>query len=376
MNTADHDRWMQRCLDLAARGAGHVSPNPMVGAVLVDAEGRVLGEGWHQAFGGPHAERHAVAEAERGHGLDALRRATLYVNLEPCNHHGKTPPCTDLILEKRIPRVVVGMADPSEVAGGGIARLRDRSVMVTTGVLETPCRRFNEAFVHHTRTGRPLVTLKIAQTLDGRIATETGDARWISGQAALRLGHRWRAELDGILVGSGTARQDDPALTVRLVEGRQPQRFVLDRAGTLPPHLKLFTDAFRHHTTAVVGEAATPAYADALLADGGRLLRLPEIDGHLDLDALVQRLGHDGGRDGLPLQSLFVEAGPGLATALLRQDLVDRFFLFVAPKVIGSGVPALSSLGVECLADALTFAEHTWEQVGEDLLFRGYRRGV
>lgn len=380
INAADHDRWMRRCLELAARGAGQVSPNPMVGAVLVDAAGTVLGEGWHQQYGGPHAERHAVAEAERRHGAEALRQATLYVNLEPCNHHGKTPPCTDLILEKRIPHVVIGMADPSEVAGGGLARLRHQGVTVTAGVLETPCRRFNEAFIHHLKTGRPLVTLKIAQTLDGRIATETGDARWISGQAALRLGHRWRAELDGILVGSGTARHDDPALTVRLVEGRQPQRFVLDRAGTLPPHLKLFTDAFRRHTTAVVGETATPAYADALLNDGGRLLRLSETNGHLDLAALLQHLGRDGGRDdghgGRPLHSLFVEAGPGLATALLGQDLVDRFFLFVAPKVIGSGVPSLAGLGIEHLADALTFAEHTWEHVGEDLLFRGYRRAV
>ena len=367
MKATDHDRWMQRCLDLAARGAGHASPNPMVGAVLVDAEGTVLGEGWHQRYGGPHAERHAVAEAEGRHGAEALRQATLYVNLEPCNH---------LILEKGIPRVVIGMADPSEGAGGGLARLHDQGVAVTAGVLETSCRRFNEAFLHHFKTGHPLVTLKIAQTLDGRIATETGDARWISGQAALRLGHQWRAELDGILVGSGTARHDDPALTVRLVEGRQPQRFVLDRTGTLPPHLKLFTDAFRHHTTAVVGETATPAYADALLTDGGRLLHLPETDGHLDLDALLQHLGRDSGRDGLPLHSLFIEAGPGLATALLRQDLVDRFFLFIAPKVIGSGVPSLAGLGIERLADALTFDEHTWEHVGDDLLFRGYRRAV
>ncbi len=380
MNSSDHDRWMQRCLELAARGAGRVSPNPMVGSVLVDAAGRVLGEGWHQDFGGPHAERHAVAVAERRHGAEALREATLYVNLEPCNHHGKTPPCAGLILEKGIPRVVVGMADPSELAGGGLDRLREQGVDVTAGVLDARCRRFNEAFAHHVATGRPLVTMKIAQTLDGRIATETGDARWISGEAALHLGHRWRAELDGILVGSGTARHDDPALTVRHVEGRQPQRFVLDRAGALPPHLKLFTDAFAHHTTAVVGETATPAYADALVAAGGRLLRLPETGGHLDLGALLEHLGQSGGRDegqgGLPLQSLFVEAGPGLATALLRQDLVDRLFLLIAPKLIGSGVPSLDGLGIQRLADALTFAEHTWEQVGDDLLFRGYRRGV
>ena len=366
---------MQRCLDLAARGAGRVSPNPMVGAVLVDAAGAVLGEGWHHAYGGPHAEPHAVDEALRRHSPEALRRATLYVNLEPCNHHGKTPPCTDLILEKGIPRLVVGMVDPfPEVSGSGIARLRDQGVEVTTGVLESACRRLNEAFTHHVATGRPLVTIKIAQTLDGHVATASGKARWISGEAALRLTHQWRAELDGILVGSGTARHDDPALTVRHVEGRHPLRFVLDRAGTLPPDLKLFSDAVAPLTTAIVGETARPAYADALHAAGGRLLRLPETDDHLDLDALLQRLGHDGGRDGLPLQSLLVEAGPGLATALLRQDLVDRLFLFIAPKLFGDGIRALTGLGIDHPSDALTFVDASWEMIGEDLLFRGYRR--
>lgn len=376
-NGNDHDRWMQRCLDLAARGGGRVSPNPMVGAVLVDDAGRMLGEGWHQQYGGPHAERHAVAEAERRVGSEALRKATLYLNLEPCNHHGKTPPCTDLILEKGIPRLVVGMVDPNpKVTGSGLARLRGQGLTVTTGVLEHGCRRFNEAFARHIATGRPLVTLKIAQTLDGHVATASGESRWISGEAARRLTHQWRAALDGVLVGSGTARQDDPALTVRDVEGRQPVRLVLDRAGTLPPHLKLFADAYASCTTAVVGETARPAYADALRAAGGRLLRLPETDGHLDLQALFQRLGRDGGRDGVPMQSLLVEAGPGLATALLRQDLADRVFLFLAPRLFGDGVRALTRLGVDHLADAFTFVDHVWEQVGEDLLFRGYRRGV
>lgn len=177
----DHDRWMSLCLDLAERAAGRVSPNPMVGAVLVGTDGTLLGQGWHREFGGPHAERHAIEDAERRYGLDALAHATLYVNLEPCTHQGKTPPCTDIILEKSIPRVVVGMADPYEkVNGSGIRRLRDAGVEVTVGVLEPECRRFNEAFVHHVETGRPLVTLKLAQTLDGRIAGASGASRWIS----------------------------------------------------------------------------------------------------------------------------------------------------------------------------------------------------
>lgn len=374
-NADEHERWMRRCLELAAQGAGAVSPNPMVGAVLVAPDGTLLGEGWHQAYGGPHAERHAVQDAEARHGAAALREATLYVNLEPCSHHGKTPPCADLILEKGIPRVVAGMVDPfPAVAGRGIERLRAHGVEVVTGVLEKACRRLNEAFVRHVRTGRPLVTLKMAQTLDGCVATAGGDARWVSGTAARQLVHTWRARMDGVLVASGTARADDPALTVRHVEGRQPVRVVLDRTGALPPTLQLFTDPFAAYTIAVTNERAEPAYAGALLAAGGRLLHVPETDGGLDLGAVLDRLGAEGGRDGLPLQSLLVEAGPRLATALFRQDLVDRFFLFVAPKLVGGGLSTLRSLGIEQMRDALTFVESDWEMVGEDLLFRGYRR--
>ena len=313
---------MQRCLDLARRGAGAVSPNPMVGAVLVAPDGSVLGEGWHRQYGGPHAEVHAIHDAEAQHGTKALQDATLVVNLEPCSHHGKTPPCTDLIIEKRIPRVIVGMDDPFPAVGGqGIERLREHGVEVKTGVLGTDCRRLNEAFVHHVETGRPLVTLKVAQTLDGCIATRTGDSRWISGTAARTLVHQWRSELDGVLVGSGTAQADDPRLTVRHVEGRQPIRLVLDRTGALPADRALFTDEHADHTIAVVGEGhGRPAYGEALKAVGGHVLRIPETEAsHLNLKALLTRLGKDGGRGATPMQSLLVEAGPGLATALFRQ---------------------------------------------------------
>ena len=370
---------MRRCLDLAARGAGVVSPNPMVGAVLIAPDGTVLGTGWHQQYGGPHAEVHAIHDAETQHGAEMLQDATLYVNLEPCSHHGKTPPCTDLIIEKRIPRVVVGMADPFPAVGGqGIERLRENGVDVTVGVLEADCKRLNEAFIHHVETGRPLVTLKIAQTLDGHIATRTGDSQWISGKPARTLVHQWRAELDGVLVGSGTAEADDPRLTVRHVEGRQPLRLVLDRTGALPPTLNLFTDDAADRTIAVVGEGyGMPAYAEALKAAGGKLLRIPETEaGHLNLKALLTRLGKDSGRRTEPMQSLLVEAGPGLATALFRQNLADRFFCFVAPKLIGSGMPSLRDLGIEEMANARTFAEHRWDPVGSDLLFRGYLRAV
>lgn len=369
------ERFMVRCLALAFRGAGRVSPNPMVGAVLVGVEGQVLAEGWHDRYGGPHAERVAIEEALRRHGAEALRQATLYVNLEPCAHYGKTPPCVDLILTHGIPRVVVGMIDPfPKVAGQGVARLQAHGVQVEVGVLAPVCRRFNEAFVHHVETGRPLVTLKMAQTLDGFVATRTGQSRWISGEPARRLVHRWRAVLDGVLVGSGTAAADDPALTVRYVEGRQPTRIVLDRTGTLPPILRLFTDAQAAWTLAVVGPGVRPAYAALLKQAGGRLWEIPTQAGHLDLHALLKRLGQEGGGEGKPLASLLVEAGPRLATALFQQGLVDRFFLFIAPRLFGEGVPLLHDLGVREVCDSLRFEAYRWVEVGEDLLFLGYRQ--
>lgn len=371
------EHWMAHCLALAAHGAGMVSPNPLVGSVIVDADERVLGEGYHTRYGALHAEREAIGAAEVKHGSAVLCDATLFVNLEPCNHHGKTPPCTDIILEKGIPRVVVGMVDPfPQVAGSGIARLRANGVEVRVGILEHACKRLNEAFTHHIATGRPLVTLKMAQTLDGRIATRTGDSQWVTGLPERTLVHQWRATLDGVLVGANTARTDNPALTVRHVEGRQPIRVVLDRTGDLPAHLNLFSDAFAAHTLALVGPAADPAYADRLQRAGGRLATVPIVEGHLDLVAVLTHLGQTGGLDGRPLQSLLVEAGPGLATALLRQDLVDRFFLFIAPKLVGDGYPTLYELSITQMREAQTFVRSEWENIGDSMLFRGYQRAV
>lgn len=369
------ERWMARCLELAARGAGRVSPNPMVGSVIVDEEGEILGEGWHEAFGGPHAERRAVADAIKRGNADRLGRAKLFVNLEPCNHYGKTPPCTDIILEAGIPRVVVGTVDANpRVSGAGVQHLRDRGVEVRSGVLEEQSRRLNEAFLHHVTTGRPLVTLKIAQTVDGQVATRTGDSRWITGVEARTLVHRWRSELDAVLVGRGTALADDPALTIRHVEGRQPFRVVLDREGRLPASLRLFHDEHVGKTIAVIGEEAEePAYGNALRVSGGRILRVPLTENRLDLGRVLDRLGA-GSEEVPPIQSVLVEAGPALATALLRQDLVDRLFVFIAPILLGAGTPSVAELDIDRMADALSFAESVWEPVGRDMLLRGYLR--
>lgn len=378
MTPPNAERWMRRALALARRGAGYVSPNPLVGAVLVGTDGAVLGEGWHRRYGGPHAEVEAVRDAEaKGHG-GRLAECTLVVNLEPCSHWGKTPPCADLLVEKNIPSVVVGMEDPfPEVAGRGIARLRAAGIEVAVGVREREARRLNEAFVRYVTMGRPLVTLKQAQTLDGAVATRAGDSRWVSSEKSRALVHRWRAETDAVLVGAGTARADDPALTVRHVPARgwQPIRVVLDRTGALPDGLRLLTDEHAQKTVVAVAEGVRLPYAEGFEARGGVLLPSPLLDGHLSLGALLDALGRGVGPH-RPVQSVLVEAGPALATALWRGDLVDRFFCFVAPKLVGGGLPALGDLGVERMADARAFAEWRWSHVGGDLLFEGFVRHV
>ena len=371
---------MDRALALAERGAGAVSPNPMVGAVLLGPDGETWGEGWHGAWGGPHAEVWAVRDAERrGHGA-RLAEATAVVTLEPCSHTGKTPPCADLLAERGIRRVVVAQTDPfPAVAGRGLKRLRQAGAEVTVGVRGAEARRLNEAFRTHVQTGRPLVTLKLAASLDGQVATASGDSRWISSPASRARVHRLRAESDAVLIGAGTAAADDPSLTVRdaaLEPGqRQPLRVVLDRQGALAPDLRLLTDAAAP-TVAVTARA--PAYADALRQQGGAVVTVPERDGHLDLGIVLDRLGAgEGMPPGVrPIQSVLVEAGPGLATALLAADRIDRVWWFVAPMLVGEGTPALRDLGTRRLADAFGFVSARWETVGPDALLVGYRRAV
>jgi diaminohydroxyphosphoribosylaminopyrimidine deaminase/5-amino-6-(5-phosphoribosylamino)uracil reductase len=373
MTTSQDHKWMARCLELAAEGEGFVSPNPMVGCVIVGRAGTILGKGWHRQFGGPHAEVNAISAAEDAGHAEDLPSATLYVNLEPCSHHGKTPPCVDLILRKRIPCVRVGMLDPNpDVAGSGVQALQEAGVDVRVGVMSHEACRLNEAFIHRMATGRPLVTLKIAQTLDGAVATSTGDSRWISSTDSRSLVHRWRSQLDAVMVGTGTALADDPALSVRHVEGRQPWRIVLDRRGRLPGDLRLFSDEHVDRTLCVSGDGVRPPYADAFVRRGGRLVQMTVRDDVIDLDDLMSTLA-SGVEDVPPIESIMVEGGPHLATALMRLGLVDRLRLFVAPRIVGGGTTAFGDLGTRAVSDAYTFAEHHWEHAGEDMLFTGHR---
>lgn len=368
---------MRHALDLARNGAGHVSPNPLVGAVLVSETGELVGEGWHGEYGKAHAEAWAVQDAIRRGNEDVLERSSMYVTLEPCSHFGRTPPCADLIVEKKIPRVVVAMKDPNpRVAGRGLQRLRDAGIDVVTGVLEHEAQRLNEPFVRHILTKRPFVILKIAQTLDGRIATSSGDSRWVTGKEARTLVHKMRAESDAVLIGSGTAMKDNPALTVRHEwpgkpenDDRQPYRIVLDRNGVLASDLTVFTDGFSEKTIVFTSPGNARSYADRVAV---KVIGVPERQGHLSLEAILEILGK--GEETPLIQSILIEAGPGLATALLQQDLVDRLELFIAPKILGEGIPAVGNLGIETMAESLVFAETRWAPIGSDMHVTGWMR--
>jgi len=360
--------WMKHCLSLAANADSATSPNPRVGCVILSPEEKLLGEGWHQQVGGLHAEAEAINQVRSQHGSKALQGATLVVNLEPCNHQGRTPPCVQGILKTGITDVVIGMRDPNPAATGGITRLRSENISVMTDVLKPECYRFNEPFAHWQTRQTPFVTLKLAQTLDGCIATATGESQWITGRTAQKLAHVWRTENDAVLTGSGTAQVDNPSLTVRHVSGTQPWRVILDTKARLPDTLKVFTDEWVSKTIAVVADESTTRPYDQLADKGGRVITAPSRSGRVILPELIRLLGKD-----LCIQSILIEAGPRLTSALLQQDLVDRLRLFIAPKIIGDGLRTFGDLGIKHLQDCFTFQEYSWKPVGEDQLFTGYK---
>lgn len=367
---------MQKCFALALKGSGFVSPNPLVGALITNQDGAILAEGYHELYGAAHAEVNAIHNFLQTHEKQELKDKILYVNLEPCNHFGKTPPCVDLILQMGIKQVVCAIEDPFEqVAGQGIARLRANGVQVETHILENEAKRLNEAFIHKLSTGFPLISLKIAQTADSSVATSNGDSKWISHTECRRMVHEWRATHDAVLAGTQTALLDNPKLTIRDVPalGRQPYRIVLDRLGILPKHLHLFNDAFVHKTVVFTEENQQPKYAHELVEKGGKCISIPTYNGHLDLKEVLRRIG--AGFDGKGLNSVLVEGGGALSSALLAQDLVDRLYLFIAPKLSG-GHRAITLPSVDKMNDAKTFADFRWQQVGNDMLFIGYLRAV
>lgn len=349
---------LRRALALAERGRGRVSPNPLVGAVIARGS-EVLGEGWHAELGGAHAEVAAIEDA-RGRGAE-LAGATIYVTLEPCAHQGRTPPCTDAILATGISRVVIASDDPSEKASGrgpGILRDDGREVELAQGAEAAAARLLNQPFRKHARTGLPLVTLKMASSLDGRVATRAGDSQWISGETSRALVHRWRAESDAVAVGLGTALADDPLLTARDVDppaARQPVRVVFDSSGRLPVDSKLVRSI---DEAPLVVVAAADADLAALRAAGAETIVAA------DLAQALAELGRRG------ITSLLLEGGPTLAGAFADEGAIDEIRLFVAPVIIGgSGArPIAEGLGAERVEIAARALAMTTEPSGEDVL--------
>ena len=352
---------MRAALALARRGLGSVWPNPAVGCVI-ERDGRVVGRGWTQPGGRPHAETEALARAGA-----AARGGTAYVSLEPCCHWGRTPPCTDALIAAGLRRVVVALEDPDpRVAGAGFERLRAAGLAVEVGLCAAEAAAVNAGFFLRLRRGRPLVTLKLATSLDGRIATAGGDSRWITGPPARRRAHALRASHDAVMVGTATVVADDPLLTCRLpgLAGRSPIRIVLDRQLRILPDAQIIAGARAVPTWLVTVRSADPQRRAALRKAGVEVIET-EADpaGGLDLGATLAGLGERG------LTRLLVEGGGRLAAALLRRRLVDRLVWFHAPLVIGGdGVPAVAVLGLGGIAEAQGFDRVSTEIVGADII--------
>jgi diaminohydroxyphosphoribosylaminopyrimidine deaminase / 5-amino-6-(5-phosphoribosylamino)uracil reductase len=356
-------RHLERAIELAERARGHTSPNPLVGAVVVKGD-RVIGEGFHAEAGQPHAEREALDACTEDPG-----GATLYVSLEPCSHEGRTPPCTDAIVTAGIARVVVASDDPTEKANGrGLGILRDEGVTVDVldGELGLAARLQNQPFRKHARTGRPLVIFKSAMTLDGKVATSTGDSQWISGESSRARAHRWRAEADAVVVGIGTALADDPLLTAR-VEGvaRQPRRVVFDYSGRLPLASKLVrSGAVEAQVTVVCSRAASRTAVQSLETSGVEVI---VASGANEAARVVYALDELGARD---VQSLLLEGGPRLAGAFLEAGEIDEARIFIAPILAGGAKArtAIEGEGAAAIADAVRADATTVEQIDEDVL--------
>jgi diaminohydroxyphosphoribosylaminopyrimidine deaminase/5-amino-6-(5-phosphoribosylamino)uracil reductase len=362
--TDHHDEpWMRRALVLAEQGRGAVEPNPLVGAVVV-LDGVCVGEGWHQRYGGPHAEVHALAAAG-----EAARGATLYVTLEPCCHHGKTPPCTDALLHAGIARVVAAMADPfPEVAGKGAELLRQAGVVVEIWLCEAEARRLNAPYLKLLSHGTPYVHAKWAMTLDGKIATRTGDSKWISNEASRRRVHELRGRMDAIITGIGSVLADDPSLTARPPGPRTPARVVLDARGRLPPSSQLVRTAWDSSVIVVTAMDAPEAWRDELRSLGCEVLPAPLPGARPAVAWMLDELGRRR------MTNVLVEGGSEVLGSFRDAGEIDEVHVFIAPKLVGGAdaVPAMAGGGCKAIAEALPLREWRVEMIEGDLYVHGW----
>ena len=362
-HTQQDEVYMQRALDLAARGLGRTSPNPAVGAVIVRGQ-RVIAEGFHRKAGQPHAEIEALRAL-----TGAAKGATLYVNLEPCSHHGRTPPCADAVKAAGIQRVVIGMVDPNPlVKGRGVRRLRRAGIEVTTGVLQQACEQLNEDFSIFIRTGRPMVTLKLAASLDGRIATASGDSRWISGPSSRRFVHELRNQVDAIMVGAETVRTDDPQLTCRIRGGRDPLRVILDSHLSISPQARVCTQrATATRGTLIATTETDPKRHTAFQKPGVEILQFAADKGRVPLAPLLAELGKRG------LKHILIEGGGQVAATALQSGLVDKILFFYGPVLLGGdGRAMIGELGIDQVASGIRVDRVQLKQYGMDVVVSAY----
>ncbi len=352
--------YMQIALDLARKGTGYVNPNPLVGAIIVK-DGAIIGKGYHKTFGGPHAEVFALEQA-----AEEADGATMYVTLEPCCHQGKTPPCTERIIAAGIKCAVIACRDPNPLVNGqGIANLQGAGIEVREGVLRKEAQQVNEIFFRFITAGIPFVQLKLAMSLDGKIATKRGDSKWISSEQSRIEVHRMRGRFASVLVGLNTVTADDPMLTVRHVSGKNPIRIVLDQRGLIPMTSRILHTEGR--TIVITG--AMPAESEAMIRKLGKeVWCVPDDRGYIDLGSLLQRLGNEG------IDSVLVEGGGETAASLLQAGLVDKITFFVAPIIIGgrAAVPAVGGDGADRVVDGIKLRNMTISRIGDDFLVTGY----
>jgi diaminohydroxyphosphoribosylaminopyrimidine deaminase / 5-amino-6-(5-phosphoribosylamino)uracil reductase len=358
-SATDFDRQMiQRCLTLARQGLGRTAPNPLVGAVVVK-DGEVIGEGFHPAAGQPHAEVFALRAAG-----DRAQGATIYVSLEPCNHFGRTPPCSDAVIAAGLQRVVVGMVDPNPlVAGMGLEKLRQAGIEVVSGVEAADCEALNEGFIHRMVQGRPLGILKYAMTIDGKIATSTGHSRWVSSPAARDYVHQLRSSCDAVITGGNTVRRDDPLLTSHQAGVPNPLRVVLSPSLNLPEEARLW-DTQNTPTLVVTRSDANLPLQKSLAARGVELLLSDDPN-----PALVMKHLYDRG-----CLSVLWECGGTLAAGAIAAGAVQKVVAFIAPKIVGGAMAPspVGDLGISMMTDALELERVTWQSMGNDLLMQGY----
>ncbi|WP_457643048.1 bifunctional diaminohydroxyphosphoribosylaminopyrimidine deaminase/5-amino-6-(5-phosphoribosylamino)uracil reductase RibD [Persephonella sp.] len=358
-------KFMRLALKEAKKGKGYTHPNPAVGAVIVK-NGKILGKGYHKKAGMPHAEREAIKDAE-SKGFD-ISGSTMYVTLEPCCHYGRTPPCTDAIVDRRIKRVVVATVDPNpQVSGKGIKVLKDRGIDVKVGVLEKEAVKLNEDFFVYVKEKRPFIHLKIAQSIDGRTATRTGSSKWITGENSRKLAHRLRKEATAVMVGTGTALSDNPALTVRNIPSKkQPLRVLIDKELKTPLNYKLFDSSAE--TVVFISDRADEKKVQMLSErENIKLVKLPLKEGKFSLDDILSELYH------MEVVHLLVEGGSSLITQFLQEGIFDKLSLFVAPKIIGGdGIPSVGALGVLDVNEAVSLKIESIKKTGNDIYMEMY----